>query len=50
MAMGSDKMPIVKEVLPHIFCAVKMSGMGVALAPVVGQQVAKMITKSLQLD
>ncbi|HVG40446.1 MAG TPA: FAD-dependent oxidoreductase [Chitinophagaceae bacterium] len=44
MAMGSDKMPIVKEVEKNVFCAVKMSGMGVALAPVVGQQVAKMMT------
>ncbi|MFN2439836.1 MAG: hypothetical protein ABR503_11605 [Chitinophagaceae bacterium] len=43
MAMGSEKMPIVKQALPNIFCAVRMSGMGVALAPEVGQQVAGMI-------
>ena len=43
MAMGSEKMPIVKEVEPNIFCAVRMSGMGVALAPVVGQTVSKLM-------
>ncbi len=43
MGMGSEKMPIVKQALPNVFCAVRMSGMGVALAPEVGQQVAEMI-------
>ena len=43
MAMGSEKMPIVKEVQPDIFCCVRMSGMGVALAPIVSQQVADMM-------
>jgi glycine/D-amino acid oxidase-like deaminating enzyme len=43
MAMGSEKMPIVKEVEPNIFCAVRMSGMGVALAPVAGQTVSKLM-------
>ncbi|GAC1495891.1 MAG: FAD-dependent oxidoreductase [Flavisolibacter sp.] len=41
MAMGSDKMPICSEVSPGVFCAVRMSGMGVALSPVVGQTIAK---------
>jgi glycine/D-amino acid oxidase-like deaminating enzyme len=43
MAMGSEKMPIVREVQPSVFCAVRMSGMGVALAPVVSQKVADMM-------
>ncbi len=43
MAMGTEKMPIVKEVEPNIFCAVRMSGMGVALAPDVAQQVADLM-------
>ncbi|MBD0298456.1 MAG: FAD-binding oxidoreductase [Bacteroidota bacterium] len=43
MGMGGEKMPIIKEVQPNIFCAVRMSGMGVALAPIVGQQVATMM-------
>ena len=45
--MGSEKMPIVKELQEGIFCAVRMSGMGVALAPVVGRQVAKQIMARL---
>ena len=43
MAMGSEKMPIIKEVQPNIFCAVRMSGMGVALAPIVGNSVATLM-------
>ncbi len=43
MAMGGEKIPIVKEIQPQIFCAVRMSGMGVALAPVVGQTITKMM-------
>jgi gamma-glutamylputrescine oxidase len=43
MGMGSEKMPIVKEVSPQIFCAVRMSGMGVALTPVIGETMAEMI-------
>lgn len=44
MAMGSEKLPIVKQLEEGIFCAVRMSGMGVALAPVVAQQIAEMMT------
>lgn len=47
MAMGSEKMPIVKEVQPNIFCCIRMSGMGVALAPVVSQQVTEMVLNAL---
>lgn len=47
MAMGSEKMPIVKEVQPNIFCCIRMSGMGVALAPIVSQQVAEMMLNAL---
>ena len=43
MGMGSEKMPIIKEIEPNIFCAVRMSGMGVALAPIVGKSVAKLM-------
>jgi gamma-glutamylputrescine oxidase len=43
MGMGSEKMPIIEEVQPAIFCALGTGGMGVALAPVIGQQVAEMM-------
>lgn len=39
MAMGREKLPVIKEVAPHVFAAVRMSGMGVALAPVVGKKI-----------
>lgn len=47
MAMGKEKMPVVKEVEPNIFCCIRMGGMGVALAPVVSQQVAEMMLDKL---
>jgi gamma-glutamylputrescine oxidase len=43
MAMGSEKLPIIRQLSPGIFCAVRMSGMGVALAPVAGKEVAAMM-------
>ena len=43
MAMGSEKTPVIKEVQPGVFCAVRMSGMGVALAPVAAQEVIQMM-------
>lgn len=41
MGMGADKFPIIKRIEKNIYCAVRMSGMGVALSPVVGDIVAK---------
>lgn len=45
MGMGNEKLPIVKEVSPQVFCAVRMSGMGVALAPIIGEQIATLLTQ-----
>jgi gamma-glutamylputrescine oxidase len=44
MGMGGEKMPIVRAITDHVFCAVRMHGMGVALAPVIGEQVASLLT------
>jgi hypothetical protein len=38
MGIGKDKKPIIREVQPNVFCAVRMSGMGVAIAPIVAQK------------
>lgn len=46
MGMGPEKMPIVKRLDTDLFCAVRMSGMGVALAPVVGAAVAELMRPS----
>jgi gamma-glutamylputrescine oxidase len=41
MGMGGGKFPIIKRIGKNIYCAVRMSGMGVALSPVVGDIVAR---------
>ncbi len=43
MAFGKEKFPVVKEVDKNVFCAVCMSGVGVALAPMVAQQVTELM-------
>ena len=47
MAMGRDKHPIVGAASARVFTAVRMSGMGVALAPVVAKDVARMLRERL---
>jgi len=41
MGLGAEKLPIIKKVKKNVYCAVRMSGMGVALAPVVGDLIAR---------
>ncbi|KPE52160.1 NAD(P)/FAD-dependent oxidoreductase [Chryseobacterium indologenes] len=43
MAMGSEKSPVVKQLSERQFCGVRLSGMGVALAPKIGEDIAEMI-------
>lgn len=43
MAMGNEKIPIVKQISERQFCAVRLSGMGVALAPKIGEIMGEMI-------
>ena len=45
MGMGSEKMPILRAINDQVFCAVRMSGMGVALAPLMGEKVATLMTR-----
>jgi gamma-glutamylputrescine oxidase len=40
MGFGEDIAPIIKEVKPGIFCAVRCNGMGVAMGSLVGEEVA----------
>lgn len=44
MAMGPEKSPIVKQISDRQFCAVRLSGMGVALAPKIGEIMAELIS------
>jgi len=41
MGIGNEKKPILEEISDNIFCAVRMAGMGVALAPEIGKKVAE---------
>ena len=43
MAMGSEKSPIIEKISARQIAAVRLSGMGVALAPKVGEMVADLI-------
>lgn len=42
MAFGNELKPIIKEVEPGIFCAVRCNGMGVAMGSLTGEEVAKL--------
>lgn len=45
MGFGEDISPLVKEVEPNIFCAVRCNGMGVAMGSLVGEEVANLALK-----
>lgn len=43
MGVGGEKMPVIQKISSNVFCAVRMSGMGVALAPVAGESVSELM-------
>lgn len=43
IGVGPQKMPVVKEIEKNIFIGVRLSGMGVALAPIIGERLTSMI-------
>ncbi len=43
MGFGQELSPIVKQVEPNIFCAVRCNGMGVAMGSLVGEEVAELV-------
>ena len=45
MGFGDDITPIVKQVEPNVFCAVRCNGMGVAMGSLVGEEVAELTLK-----
>jgi gamma-glutamylputrescine oxidase len=47
MGFGEEISPIVKEVQPNVFCAVRCNGMGVAMGSLVGEEVADMVYLSM---
>ncbi|MCQ6961166.1 NAD(P)/FAD-dependent oxidoreductase [Mucilaginibacter aquariorum] len=46
MGFGEELSPIVKQVEPNIFCAVRCNGMGVAMGSLVGEEVAELMLSS----
>ena len=47
MAFGKQLEPIITEARPNIFCAVRCSGMGVAMGSQTGEDVAQLVLNSL---
>ncbi|MAY82923.1 MAG: FAD-dependent oxidoreductase [Flavobacteriales bacterium] len=43
MGVGDTKAPIIKEISPDLFCAVRMGGMGVAIGSLVGKELSELI-------
>lgn len=47
MAFGQQLSPIIEEVKPNVFCAVRCNGMGIAIGTQTGQEAAEMVAQSL---
>lgn len=47
MAFGETLHPIVEEIKPNLFCAVRCNGMGIAIGSQTGQDVGELVIKSL---
>lgn len=43
MGVGTQKKPIVKQLSNHVFCGVRLGGMGVAIGNIVGQELAELL-------
>jgi glycine/D-amino acid oxidase-like deaminating enzyme len=42
IGIGSQKSPIIKQLSPRVFAGVRLSGMGIALASLIGEELAEM--------
>jgi len=43
MGIGSEKKPIVEQLSDHVYCGVRLGGMGVAIGSLLGQELADLI-------
>jgi hypothetical protein len=41
MGVGFQKKPIVKQLSNHVYCGVRMGGMGIAIGSSIGKQVSE---------
>ncbi|WCT12418.1 NAD(P)/FAD-dependent oxidoreductase [Mucilaginibacter jinjuensis] len=46
MGFGEELSPIIKELQPNVFCAVRCNGMGIAMGSLVGEEVADLVLKN----
>ena len=44
MGVGAQKKPILKQISNHVFCGVRLGGMGVAIGSLIGEELANLIT------
>ncbi|WP_309608088.1 FAD-dependent oxidoreductase, partial [Flavobacterium sp.] len=43
MGLGTHKKPIVKQISNHVYCGVRLGGMGVAIGSLIGQELADLV-------
>ncbi len=43
MGLGSHKNPIIKQLSDHVYCGVRLGGMGVAIGSIVGMELADLV-------
>ncbi len=43
MGMGDSKYPIVKQLSNHVYCGVRLGGMGIAIGSIIGQELADLV-------
>jgi glycine/D-amino acid oxidase-like deaminating enzyme len=43
MGLGSAKKPIVEQLSGHVYCGVRLGGMGVAIGSLIGQELADLV-------
>jgi glycine/D-amino acid oxidase-like deaminating enzyme len=43
MGLGSAKKPIVEQLSDHVYCGVRLGGMGVAIGSLIGQELADLV-------
>ncbi len=46
MGVGTQKKPIIKQIESHVFCGVRLGGMGVAIGSLIGKQLAQLTEKN----
>ncbi len=47
MAFGKELKPIIKEVQPNVYCAVRCNGMGVAMGSKIGEELATLVLSTM---